>query len=328
MPEAVIDVRDLSKRFGTFTAVDQVTFSVERGEVVGYLGPNGSGKTTTIRMLLGLLRPSSGSATVLGHDIERDAEWIRPRAGYMSQRFALYEDLTVTENLRFYGGVYGIPRTRLDGRIDAMLELVGLADQRGERAGALAGGWRQRLAMAIALVHEPPLLFLDEPTSGVDPEARRAFWDIIYGLADGGTTVFVTTHYMDEAEHCGRLGIMHLGRLLAMDTPGRLRATVVGDPWNISTGGTSPVVLIERLAGIPGVSHAGLLGDQVHVITAPGAHDAESLRAALRQADTAPAAGAGPADEVAVERAEATLEDVFTVMTGTAPGPRDGEAAP
>jgi ABC-2 type transport system ATP-binding protein len=326
MPETVIDVRNLSKRFGEFTAVDDVSFAVERGEVVGYLGPNGSGKTTTIRMLLGLLRPSSGSATVLGHDIERDAEWIRPRAGYMSQRFALYEDLTVTENLRFYGGVYGIPRAGLASRIEQMLRLVGLTDQRDDRAGSLAGGWRQRLAMAIALVHEPPLLFLDEPTSGVDPEARRAFWDIIYSLADGGTTVFVTTHYMDEAEHCGRLGIMHQGRLLAMDTPGHLRQAVIGDPWNISTDLAGPVVLIERLEAVPGVSYAGLLGDQVHVVTVPGTHDAASLRAVLADASDGTAAGSAPLVEVDVEPAEATLEDVFTVLTGTPARHGDEEA--
>jgi drug efflux transport system ATP-binding protein len=318
--ETVVAVHELSKTFGAFVAVDAVSFEVARGEVVGYLGPNGSGKTTTMRMLLGLLRPTSGSASVLGLDVVRDAELIRPRVGYMSQKFALYEDLTVTENLRFYGGVYGIPRTRLAARIDEMLELVGLTAQRAERAGALAGGWRQRLAMAIALVHEPPLLFLDEPTSGVDPEARRAFWDIIYALADGGTTVFVTTHYMDEAEHCGRLGIMHRGRLLAMDTPSRLRGSVVGDPWNIATDGASPVVLIERLEEIAGVSHAGLLGDQVHVITEPGAHDAGSLRSALA-ATTELATG-----DVTVEPAEATLEDVFTVLTA-APSVRRGEEA-
>ncbi|MEI7745735.1 MAG: ABC transporter ATP-binding protein, partial [Chloroflexota bacterium] len=310
MPEIAIEVRDLVKRFGTFTAVDHVSFTVERGEVVGYLGPNGSGKTTTIRMLLGLLRPTEGTATVLGHDVAKDPEWIRLRSGYMSQKFALYEDLTVAENLRFYGGVYGLGRARLSTRMDEMLALVGLEPHRDVRAGSLAGGWRQRLAMAIALVHEPPLLFLDEPTSGVDPEARRAFWDIIYGLADAGTTVFVTTHYMDEAEHCGRLGVMDRGRLLAMDSPTRLREAVAGDPWNLAPEGVGPVVLIDRLAGMPGVTHAGLLGDAVHVITAPGAHDAVSLAAAV---------GGG----VAVERAEATLEDVFTILTGGSAAARD-----
>jgi ABC-2 type transport system ATP-binding protein len=310
MPEAVIEVRDLTKRFDGFTAVDSIKFEVQRGEVVGYLGPNGSGKTTTIRMLLGLLRPTEGSATVLGYDIVADAERIRPRAGYMSQRFALYEDLTVGENLRFYGSVYGIARGRLRTRVDEVLDLVGLTGQREDRAGDLSGGWRQRLAMGIALVHEPPLLFLDEPTSGVDPEARRAFWDIIYQLADGGTTVLVTTHYMDEAEHCGRLGIMHHGRLLAMDTPTRLRQTVAGDRWNVATGGASPITAIDVLAGLPGISHAGLLGDQVHVITEAGAYDAASLGATLTVA-----AGI-PSESLEIEPAEVTLEDVFTVLTG------------
>jgi ABC-2 type transport system ATP-binding protein len=314
MAEPAIQVVDLVKRFGAFTAVDGVSFAVERGEVVGYLGPNGSGKTTTIRMLLGLLRPTSGTARVLGHDVATDTEWIRLRSGYMSQKFALYEDLTVAENLRFYGGVYGLGGARLAARMDAMLALVGLGDHRDERAGSLAGGWRQRLAMAIALVHEPELLFLDEPTSGVDPEARRAFWDIIYGLADGGTTVFVTTHYMDEAEHCGRLGIMDRGRLLAMDSPTRLRASVEGDPWNVTADGLSPVLLIDRLAAVPGVTHAGLLGELVHVITAPGAHSAASLGAVL---------GEG----VTVEPADATLEDVFLVLTGRVPDDGAGETA-
>jgi ABC-2 type transport system ATP-binding protein len=286
---------------------------------VGYLGPNGSGKTTTIRMLLGLLRPTSGSAVVLGHDVERDPEWVRLRSGYMSQKFALYEDLTVAENLRFYGGVYGLAGARLAGRIGEMLALVGLDQHRDDRAGSLAGGWRQRLAMAIALVHEPPLLFLDEPTSGVDPEARRAFWDIIYGLADAGTTVFVTTHYMDEAEHCGRLGIMSGGRLLAMDTPTRLREAVPGDPWNVTADGTGLMTILERLDGLPGVAYAGLLGDQVHVITEPGVLDAASLRAALMKGGIA-------RDGFSVEPAEATLEDVFTVLTGV-PGGGATEAA-
>jgi ABC-2 type transport system ATP-binding protein len=319
MPEPAISVIDLTKRFGAFTAVDGVSFEVARGEVVGYLGPNGSGKTTTIRMLLGLLLPTSGSAVVLGHDVLRESEWVRLRSGYMSQKFALYEDLTVGENLRFYGGVYGLGGGRLAQRSADMLAMVGLQDRRDVRAGSLAGGWRQRLAMAIALVHEPPLLFLDEPTSGVDPEARRAFWDIIYGLADAGTTVFVTTHYMDEAEHCGRLGIMSGGRLLAMDTPTRLREAVHGDAWNVSAGALSLVVLLERFGSVSGVTHAGLLGDQAHVITAPGSHDAASLRAAL-------ARHGAEVDGVAVEPAEATLEDVFTVLTG-APDAHEEAAA-
>ena len=319
MADTVVAVRDLTKRFGDFTAVDGVSFDVGRGEVVGYLGPNGSGKTTTIRMLLGLLRPTSGSASVLGMDVVRDAEAIRPRAGYMSQRFALYDDLTVAENLRFYAAVYGIPRSRADARLSEMLETVGLEDQRDERASALAGGWRQRLAMAIALVHEPPLLFLDEPTSGVDPEARRAFWDIIYRLAEDGTTVLVTTHYMDEAEHCGRLGILDRGRLLAMDTPSRLRAGIPGEPWDVVADGAPLPVVLDGLAARPGVAHATLLGDRIHLVAEAGALD----RAAILDVASA-LAGAGA--RVAVEAAEITLDDVFTSLTSGTAGPAEREA--
>ena len=195
----VIYVENLTRRFGDFTAVDHINFEVNAGEVVGYLGPNGSGKTTTIRMLLGLLAPSEGEATVLGYDVVRQSEEVRARVGYMSQKFAIYDDLTTLENLTFYGGVYGI--TDKD-RIMRTLELVGLSGHESTLTRDLSTGWRQRLSLAIALVHEPKLLFLDEPTSGVDPTARRAFWDLIYQLAESGVTVFVTTHYMDEAEYC------------------------------------------------------------------------------------------------------------------------------
>lgn len=297
--EPVIAVEGLVKRFGAFTAVDGVSFTVGRGEVVGYLGPNGCGKTTTIRILLGLLRPTAGSASVLGFDVQRDAERIRPNVGYMSQRFALYEELTVAENLAFYAGLYG--RERHD-----VAERVGVADRLDVRAGALSGGWRQRLALGIALVHNPPLLFLDEPTSGVDPEARRAFWDIIYDLAAEGTTVFVSTHYMDEAEHCHRLGIMNAGRLLALDAPHVLKATrVAGPAWDVSAEPLLP--LLEALGRIEGVANVSLLGDHAHAVTRQGAHDAASLRAAL--------AGVGFGD-VVVREAEVTLEDVFTALAG------------
>jgi len=308
MPETVIEVHDLVKTFGDFTAVDHVSFSVQRGEVVGYLGPNGSGKTTTMRMLLGLLRPTSGSAKVLGFDATAETERIRPNVGYMSQKFALYEDLTVRENLVFYGGVYGLIGAALQTRMEAVLELISLRDRAAsrERAGQLAGGWRQRLALGIALIHQPQLLFLDEPTSGVDPEARRAFWDIIYTLAEQGVTVFVSTHYMDEAEHCGRLGIMNRGRLLALDAPSALKQIVVqGEAWDIVAYPLIPV--LETLEGAAGVMRAGLLGDHLHAITAPGAHTAESLRAVL-----------AAFSDVHVERAEVTLEDVFTVLADSA----------
>ncbi len=302
--EPVIAVHDLVKRFGEFTAIDHVSFDVARGEVVGYLGPNGSGKTTTMRVLLGLLRPTSGTVRVLGYDITREAEAVRPRVGYMSQKFALYEDLTVRENLVFYAGVYGLTPAVYRPRVQEVIELIGLGGRAGERAGALAGGWRQRLALGIAIVHRPQLLFLDEPTSGVDPQARRAFWDMIYNLAEAGATIFVSTHYMDEAEHCGRLGIMNRGRLLAMDSPSALKRSVVrGEAWDVTA---QPLInALDALAALPGVRYTGLLGDHLHSITAPNAHTAQSLRAAL--------AGAGFA-EALVEPAEVTLEDVFVAL--------------
>ena len=234
MPEIAVRAEHLTKKFGDFTAVDDVSFEVTTGEVVGYLGPNGSGKTTTMRMLLGLLTPTAGKARVLGFDVHTQAPQIRPLVGYMSQKFALYDELTVLENLNFYAGIYALSGARRRARIEEVLEVVGLQEHRREQAGDISTGWRQRLALAIALVHGPRLLFLDEPTSGVDPSARRTFWDLIDRLAGGGATVFVSTHYMDEAEYCGRLGIMSQGRLLAMDTPQALkRSTLPGPAWDL-----------------------------------------------------------------------------------------------
>lgn len=218
----VISVQNLTRKFGEFTAVDHVSFAVEEGEVVGYLGPNGSGKTTTIRMLLGLIAPSSGEASVLGYDVFRQSEEVRARAGYMSQKFAIYDDLTVLENLQFYGGVYGINDPK---RLQETLAHVGLGGHENALTRELSAGWRQRLALGIAIVHRPKLLFLDEPTSGVDPNARRAFWDLIYDLAAEGVTILVTTHYMDEAEYCDRVSIMVDGRIEALDTPAALKKT-------------------------------------------------------------------------------------------------------
>jgi ABC-2 type transport system ATP-binding protein len=312
-PDDVIVVDGLSKDFGDVVAVDHVSFSVRRGEVLGYLGPNGSGKTTTMRMLLGLLHPSAGSAQILGHDVARETDRIRPQVGYMSQKFALYEDLTVGENLRFYGGVYGLPSDQLTKRKDEVLDLIGLRDRENERAAQLAGGWRQRLAMGIALIHEPRLLFLDEPTSGVDPEARRAFWDVFYTLAEQGTTIFVSTHYMDEAEHCGRLGIMNQGRLLALGPPSELKRNVIqGDAWDVLTPeGVALTPLLDLFSVAPGIVQAGLLGDHIHVITAPGSHSAESIRNGL---------SLGSSDgnaQITVESSEITLEDVFARLAGS-----------
>src|SRR5512135_1523629 len=266
MIEPVISVENLTRRFGDFVAVDHINFQVQAGEVVGYLGPNGSGKTTTIRMLLGLLEPSDGKATVMGFDAFKQSEEVRSHSGYMSQKFAIYDDLTVLENLTFYGGVYGITDK---SRITRTLELVGLTGHESTLTRSLSAGWRQRLALGIALVHEPKLLFLDEPTSGVDPTARRAFWDLIYELAEGGVTILVTTHYMDEAEYCERVGIMRAGKLLALDTPSNLKRDIIpGDVWEVYA---EP--LQEGLALLPtvqGVLRVGLAGDHLRTITERG----------------------------------------------------------
>ena len=297
MSEPVIKVEDLTRRFGDFVAVDHISFDVHPGEVVGYLGPNGSGKTTTIRMLLGLLEPSDGKATVMGFDAFKQSEEVRARAGYMSQKFAIYDDLTVLENLTFYGGVYGITDK---ARIQRTLELVGLTGHDSTLTRSLAAGWRQRLALGIALVHEPKLLFLDEPTSGVDPTARRAFWDLIYELAEGGVTILVTTHYMDEAEYCERVGIMRAGKLLAMDTPSKLKETIIpGDVWEVFA---EPLESgLEVLPGVQGVLRVSLAGDHLRTITERG-RKKEDLLKGLREK------GVNVKDIVV---GEPTLEDVF-----------------
>src|SRR5512141_1472125 len=222
-PVLPLEVLGLTKKFGDFTAVDHVSFTVQPGEVIGYLGPNGSGKTTTIRMLCGLMVPTSGTAKIMGIDVSKDPEGVKPHIGYMSQKFALYDDLTVLENLQFYAGVYDVPEAEEPARLAEILQMAGLTGRGNTFTKQLSGGWRQRLALGCALIHKPPLLFLDEPTSGVDPVARREFWDLIYQLASQGTTIFITTHYMDEAEHCNRVAFMYRGRLLAIDTPARLK---------------------------------------------------------------------------------------------------------
>jgi ABC-2 type transport system ATP-binding protein len=295
--KTVIRSRDLTKRFGDFIAVDRVSFEVPSGEVIGFLGPNGSGKTTTIRMLLGLIQPTAGMADVLGFDIRRKAEEIRRRVGYVSQRFALYYDLTVAENLRFYAGVYGVSDRR---RIEEVLRLVGLEEFGGALVSRLSTGWRQRLALATAIVHRPRLFFLDEPTSGVDPTARRAFWDLIYRLVEEGTTALVTTHYMDEAEYCTRVGIMSGGRLLALDSPGALkRDALPGRAWDVYA---EPLLAaLTALEGCSCVLRAGLAGDHLRAITPPET-DEKTFASLL--------AGENIYLRL-LEPAEPTLEDVF-----------------
>lgn len=303
-PMSVIKVDGLTKRFGAFTAVDGVTFEVHQGEVVGYLGPNGSGKTTTIRMLCGILRPTAGTAQVMGVDVLENPDDVKRRIGYMSQKFALYDDLTVMENLRFYAGVYEVPETQEASRLAEVLRMAGLESRSTSPTTDLSGGWRQRLALGCAIIHRPPLLFLDEPTSGVDPVARREFWELIYQLATDGTTVFVTTHYMDEAEHCGRVGFMHLGHLLAFDTPRALKAEYLhGTTWLLEA---RPLLeAVETLSGMPGVVQARLHGDRALAIAEPEAWSAASLVQALATRDIAVASA---------EQGEPTLEDVFTFL--------------
>jgi ABC-2 type transport system ATP-binding protein len=302
MDETVAEVFELTKRFGDFTAVDSVSFEVRRGEILGYLGPNGSGKTTTIRMLLGLLLPSAGRASVFGFDVTSQSEEIRRRVGYMSQRFALYDELTALENLSFYAGVYGVGEAE---HVERAIQTVGLAGITGLRAGDLPIGWRQRLALATAIVHQPALLVLDEPTSGVDPIARRAFWNLIYDLAEQGVTALVTTHFMDEAEYCNRVGIMRRGRLLAMDAPSALKRSVLtGLAWDVVA---QPILAALRvLQALPSVERAGLTGDHLRAITDAGT-TANVLHEALAAAGVI---------ATRVEAVEPTLEDVFLALAG------------
>ncbi len=303
MAEEVILARNLTKRFDSFTAVDHISFNVRAGEVVGYLGPNGSGKTTTIRMLLGLLLPSEGNASVLGFDVVRQPERVRERVGYMSQKFALYHDLTVGENLAFYAGVYGVGNQE---RLDEVLDLIGLRSLKTERVNELSTGWKQRLALGIAIVHQPRLLFLDEPTSGVDPTARRAFWDLIYAVVAQGVTALVTTHYMDEAEYCGRVGIMRDGKLLAMDSPSALKAHALpGLAWDVVAQPLLPA--LAALEKCPGVLRAGLTGDHLRAITESKVH-AHVLRRCLAEAGM---------QVQRLEIVEPTLEDVFLALAAT-----------
>jgi ABC-2 type transport system ATP-binding protein len=261
---AGVGVRELTRAFGDFVAVDHVTFEVQEGEIFGFLGPNGAGKTTTIKMLTGLLAPTSGDGWVAGLDIRTEAEAIKQRIGYMSQLFSLYADLTVEENIAFFAGLYEVTGARLAARRDWVLEMAGLTDQRRRMTGDLPLGWKQRLALGCAVLHEPPILFLDEPTSGVDPISRRAFWHLIYDLADKGTTVFVSTHYMEEAEYCNRLALMNRGRVIALDHPAALRNRMTEPIFEVTT--TEGAAAAQALQHAPGVIEAAMFGRAVHVV--------------------------------------------------------------
>jgi ABC-2 type transport system ATP-binding protein len=261
---SAIDVRGLVRRFGSFVAVDEVSFAVRQGEIFGFLGANGAGKSTTIRMLCGLLAPSSGTAFVGGYDVSTHPEDVKRVIGYMSQRFSLYEDLTVEENLRFFGKAYGLYGARLAERMDWALETVGLRDQLRRMTGPLPVGWKQRLALACAVLHEPRIVFLDEPTGGVDPLARRRFWDLIHNLADAGVTVLVTTHYMDEAEYCEHIVLMQAGRVIADGTPAELKTRhLPGALFEVTCA--DPVGAMALLQQEPSVSELSLFGTRLHV---------------------------------------------------------------
>jgi len=260
-----VKVVDLTKKFGDFSAVNGVTFDIRRGQIFGFLGPNGAGKTTTIRMLLGLLRPTSGHASVLGFDIVRQPEQIRKHIGYMSQRFSLYRDLTVAENLDFYGRTYGVRGQRLRERKEFVVEMAGLQGRERELTRNLSGGWKQRLALGSAILHEPEMLFLDEPTAGVDPISRRAFWDLLYELAEEGTTILVTTHYMDEAEHCQDLAFIHNGRIIARGAPEEIKVNKMrGQVLEIDC--TQPDLAIGLLRQMDLFEEVALYGALVHVV--------------------------------------------------------------
>ena len=306
----IISVHDLTYRFGDFVAVDHVNFDVEPGQVIGYLGPNGSGKTTTIRMLLGILRPSEGSAQVLGFDAARQSEQVRARTGYMSQKFALYDELTARENLNFYADVYGVED---QSRTEELLDQLGLTPMAKQQVRTLSAGWRQRLALAVAIVHQPQLLLLDEPTSGVDPSARRAFWDLIYALVAEGITILVTTHYMDEAEYCNQVGILNEGKLLAMDTPAHLKELLPGRMWDIVIGrGEQEQIdqllpVLDLLNSTPGVLRASLAGDQVRAL----------VENQVDQTDLTTILAAAGFTSVQVEPAQSTMEDVFMSLVET-----------
>jgi ABC-2 type transport system ATP-binding protein len=309
-----IAVQALTKRFGAFTAVDEVSFEVATGEIFGLLGPNGAGKSTTIRMLCGILSTTSGNATVAGFDVDREPDMVRQHIGYMSQRFSLYRDISVAENIRFFGGVYGLDSSRLESRFRDVVRLAGLEGMEDEITGTLSGAVAQRLALGCAVLHEPPIVFLDEPTSGVDPISRRRFWDLVRGMSDRGVTVLITTHFMDEAEYCDRLGFIAGGRLMALGTPSELRRlTVKEDVYSVRLRSLSGARRV--LDGLPRVVATSYFGQRLHVFVEPGAFDEHTLASAAREAGV---------EVESVARIEPGLEDVF-VRLAIQDGAMEGE---
>ncbi len=304
---AVIEADQLTRRFGEFVAVRDVSFAVPRAAIYGFLGPNGSGKSTIIRMLCGVLRPSGGRGSVLGHDVAREPEAVKRRIGYMSQKFSLYADLSVMENLDFYGRIYGLSRERVRQRKQELYELCGIGDFERRLAGELSGGWKQRLALACALIHEPEVLFLDEPTAGIDPVARRELWDLLFELSGRGVTLFVTTHYMDEAERCTHVGYIYMSRLIVRGKPAELKQLPEVTPAGtrrLEIACPDPTAALGRLRSLPGVSDATLFGQTLHVLV-----DAGVSEGALR------AAAGGTSETVELRPIAPSLEDVFVTLS-------------
>ncbi|MFZ1979322.1 MAG: ABC transporter ATP-binding protein [Bacteroidota bacterium] len=296
-----VDVKGLTKMFGSFRAVDDISFSVGRGEVFGFLGPNGAGKSTTIRMLCGLLSPTSGSATVAGYEITDNPDAVKENIGYMSQRFSLYEDLTVEQNINFYGGIYGLEGVRLKARKEWAIEMAGLQGKEKMLAHALSGGWKQRLALGCSILHEPPIVFLDEPTGGVDPVSRRNFWDLIYELSHNGTTVFVTTHYMDEAEHCNTIGFIYNGKLVAIGSPTELKHRL--DRYTVyEVHCSDPVEAMEILRQQSWTAETSIFGSAFHISVDNNDRAQSIIKQTLAQ---------NKIESTQIEKIVPSLEDVF-----------------
>lgn len=299
--EYAVVVENLEKRYGAFTAVNKVSFQVKRGEIFGFLGPNGAGKSTTIRMLCGIILPTDGKAQVIGFDVFNQAEDIKANIGYMSQKFSLYEDLTVEENIDFYSGIYQIPKAQKQERKDWVVKMAGLEEHRASFTSTLASGWRQRLALGCALLHKPQVIFLDEPTSGVDPISRRNFWDLIYELAGEGVTVFVTTHYMDEAEYCDRLAMIYRGELVAIGTPKELKQNyMAAEILNLECD--DPFAMLKVISGISVVKEAALFGRGLHL-------SVENSQSAIPMIDAVLKKNSIPFTKL--EEVNPSLEDVF-----------------
>jgi ABC-2 type transport system ATP-binding protein len=297
-------VKELERRFGAFVAVDRISLEVAKGEIFGFLGPNGAGKSTTIRMLCGILAPSGGSGAVAGFDIRTQSEEIKAHIGYMSQKFSLYEDLTVEENVDFYSGIYRIAPEKKQARKEWAVRMAGLEEHRHARTGTLSGGWKQRLALGCAILHEPSIIFLDEPTSGVDPNSRRQFWDLIYDLAGKGVTVFVTTHYMDEAEYCDRVALIYRGKLIAEGAPDVLKTKFMQEDV-LEVACERPQDAMEEIRSLDGVKEVALFGKNLHVVAGDGDAAARLLEDSLPQKGF-------PVERI--EKIVPSMEDVFVSL--------------